>query len=456
MPRVSLHTLGCKLNYAETSLLGKQFADRGFELVEFGEDADVCVINTCSVTERANRECRQLIRRTLRTSRKPFVVVTGCYAQLEPEEVASIEGVDVVLGAKEKFNLIHYIEPEKKRTPSVFVSAIDAVDNFGVGYSTNATERTRAFLKVQDGCDYNCSFCTIPLARGASRSQSIEACVDQAHLLVSQDYKEIVLTGVNVGDYGKKNATNLLALLRKLVKVDGLERIRISSIEPNLLTQDILDFVASEKKMANHFHIPLQSGSDDVLRKMRRRYNRDSYGDLIHRIKQQIPDCGIGADVIVGFPGETDAHFEETQAFLTELPVSYLHVFTYSERPNTPAREFTNSVEPRVRFKRSEQLRLLSQKKREAFHRSMIGKVVSVLMEGDVENGMRLGFSENYIRVALPAEETIENTFVDVRLEPSMVSGSPILSPASGVNKDMPAGDMQRDPLLRSELTEVQ
>ncbi|MEO8168766.1 MAG: radical SAM protein, partial [bacterium] len=241
MPRVALHTLGCKLNYAETSMLGKQFADRGFEIVAFGEQADVCVINTCSVTERADRECRQLIRRAMGTSENPLVVVTGCYAQLEPEEVASINGVDLVLGAKEKFNLFDYITPssiEKNRNPRVHVSEIDTVDNFGVGYSTSATDRTRAFLKVQDGCDYNCSFCTIPLARGASRSQSIESCLEQAELLVSQGYKEIVLTGVNVGDYGKKDGANLHALLGRLVKVNGLERIRISSIEPNLLTQE--------------------------------------------------------------------------------------------------------------------------------------------------------------------------------------------------------------------------
>ncbi len=496
MPRVSLHTLGCKLNYAETSMLGKQFTDRGFEIVKFGEDSDVCVINTCSVTERADRECRQLIRRALRTSRDPFVIVTGCYAQLAPEEVASIEGVDVVLGAKEKFNLVNYIETEKKRTPSVFVSDIATVDDFGVGYSTSATDRTRAFLKVQDGCDYNCSFCTIPLARGASRSQSIEACVGQANTLVTQGYKEIVLTGVNVGDYGKKNGTDLLALLRELVKVDRLERIRISSIEPNLLTQEILDFVASEKKMANHFHIPLQSGSDEILRGMRRRYNTTYYHDLIHRIRKQLSDCGIGVDVIVGFPGETEEHFEETQLFLTELPVSYLHVFTYSERPNTPAAEFVrkpsaprrvdlrsrresstdgsstdgsahglveghrrlvetphggNAVEPRIRFKRNEMLRILSQKKKDAFYRSMIGKTVSVLMEGDVEDGMRFGFSENYVRVGLSADETAENTFVEIVIEPHMPSGLSMLSAA----KHLSASEIHRGPSLRSGLGET-
>ncbi|MBI5473618.1 MAG: tRNA (N(6)-L-threonylcarbamoyladenosine(37)-C(2))-methylthiotransferase MtaB [Ignavibacteriae bacterium] len=418
MPRVSLHTLGCKLNYAETSMLGKQFADRGFQIVDLGEPADVCVINTCSVTGRADRECRQIIRRALRTSDNPLVVVTGCYAQLEPEEVASIHGVDVVLGAKEKFNLFDHLGSlEKRLTPHIVVSDIETVDNFGIAYSTDATDRTRAFLKVQDGCDYNCSFCTIPLARGSSRSQSIAACVEQARTLVSQGYQEIVLTGVNVGDYGKNADTNLLSLVRELVHVDGLMRIRISSIEPNLLTQEIVDFVAAESKMARHFHIPLQSGSDEILRGMRRRYQRKLFADLIHSLRQQIPDCGIGVDVIVGFPGETDEHFEETQLFLTELPVSYLHVFTYSERPNTPAVGFGKVIEPKLRFKRNEMLRILSQKKKHAFYESMIGKTETVLMEGDVEGGMRFGFTDNYVRVGLPADETRENSFVLAKVD---------------------------------------
>jgi threonylcarbamoyladenosine tRNA methylthiotransferase MtaB len=417
MKKVSLHTLGCKLNYAETSMLGKQFVDRGFQVVEFGEQADVCVINTCSVTERADRECRQIIRRAMRTSVNPFIVVTGCYAQLEPEEVASIAGVDVVLGAKEKFNILEHVKfdsgsLEKNLYPHVFVSEISSVDNFGIGYSTSSTDRTRAFLKVQDGCDYNCSFCTIPLARGASRSQSIAACIQQANALVEQGYKEIVLTGVNVGDYGKNDGSNLLGLLQQLVTVQGLERIRISSIEPNLLTQEILDFVTAEKKMANHFHIPLQSGSDEILKGMRRRYNLSHYQDLIHRIRKQIPDCGIGVDVIVGFPGESDAHFEETQMFLTELPVSYLHVFTYSERPHTPAIHLGKHVEPRIRFERNKKLRLLSEKKKYAFSQGMVGKIVDVLMEGDVKDGMRYGFSENYVRVALPANSSEENAII--------------------------------------------
>jgi len=417
MKRIALHTLGCKLNYAESSMLGKQFADRGFEVVDFDEPADVYVINTCSVTERADRECRQIIRRALRRAGNPFVIVTGCYAQLEPEEVASIEGVDVVLGAKEKFQLFDYIGSfEKKLYPNVFVSDIEGVDNFGIAYSTSATDRTRAFLKVQDGCDYNCSFCTIPLARGASRSQSVEACVAQARTLVQQGYKEIVLTGVNVGDYGKKNGTNLLALLQELIRIDGLERLRISSIEPNLLSDEILELVASEKKLCKHFHIPLQSGSDEILRLMRRRYTTKHYRELISRIRHRIPECGIGVDVIVGFPGETDKHFDDTHVFLAELPVSYLHVFTYSERPNTPAAAFAHPVEPKVRFKRNKELRLLSRRKKLAFYRSMLGRRVDVLMEGEVEDGMRFGFTDNYIRVALPADATSENEIVEAEL----------------------------------------
>jgi threonylcarbamoyladenosine tRNA methylthiotransferase MtaB len=271
-------------------------------------------------------------------------------------------------------------------------------------------------LKVQDGCDYSCSFCTIPLARGASRSQSIEASVQQARVLVSQGYKEIVLTGVNVGDYGKKDGSNLLALVRELVKIENLERLRISSIEPNLLTDELLAFVAAEKKMMNHFHIPLQSGSDEILRLMRRRYTTRYYDDLLHRIKQSIPDCGIGVDVIVGFPGETDRHFEETERFLLEIPASYLHVFTYSERPNTPASSFGKTVEPRIRFKRSEMLRMLSRKKKQAFAQTMIGRSASVLMEGEVEDGLRFGFSENYVRIGVPADDADENAIVETEV----------------------------------------
>lgn len=398
--------------------------------MEFGEPADVCVINTCSVTERADRECRQVIRRALRSSVQPLVVVTGCYAQLEPEEVASIEGVDVVLGAREKFNLFAYLGTlEKKPHPCVYVSDIGDVDNFGPAHSTHAGERTRAFLKIQDGCDFNCTFCTIPLARGTSRSQPIADCVHQAMELVSQEYKEIVLTGVNVGDFGRKSGTNLLSLLRELVKVHGLERIRISSIEPNLLTREIIEFVAASAKMCDHFHIPLQSGDDEMLRRMRRRYTTGQYAELIQAIKTRMPECGIGVDVIVGFPGETEEHFETTYRFLEELPVSYLHVFTYSERPNTPAASFAGGVEPRVRFARSERLRILGQKKRHAFCSASVGTMRPVLMESDVENGVRFGFTTNYVRVGLPAEATSENSIVDaniVAMHDSKCIGRPV------------------------------
>lgn len=417
MPRVSLHTLGCKLNFAETSALGAQFLRRGFEIVEFGEPADVCVINTCSVTERADRECRQVIRKALRTSPAPYVVVTGCYAQLEPEEIASMPGVDLVIGSKEKFDLFAHADDFRKHScVRVCVSDIETVDNFGPAYSTTTADRTRAFLKVQDGCDYTCSFCTIPLARGASRSQPIDATVAQARMLVSEGFKEIVLTGVNVGDFGRKSGTSLLALLKELVRVEGLARIRISSIEPNLLTDDIIDFVASSDIMCHHFHIPLQSGSDEILGAMRRRYRTGLYEQRIHRVKEAMPDCGIGVDVIVGFPGETERHYEEAYMFLNSLPVSYLHVFTYSERPNTPATVYGNVVEPKVRFKRNEMLRILSAKKRHAFSSSMVGRTERVLFEGDIKSGARFGFTSHYIRVGAPADTVGENEIVPVRI----------------------------------------
>lgn len=412
MRKVALHTLGCKLNFAETSAIGKQFLDRGFEIVESGEDADICVINTCTVTERADRECRQIIRRMLRQGRQPVVVVTGCYAQLQPEEIASIDGVDVVLGTREKFSVFEYLPDAKLPSPQVHVSDIDTVDSFGPAYSSEAANRTRAFLKVQDGCDYTCSFCTIPLARGDSRSQSLPETIDQARSLVARGYREIVLTGVNVGDYGRKDGRSLLELLRALSSVEGLERIRVSSIEPNLLTDALIEFVAATKTMCRHFHIPLQSGCDDVLRVMRRRYTTSGYARLIDRIRRILPDAGIGADVIVGFPGETDEFFRASYEFLTGLDLSYLHVFTYSERTNTPAATLGGRVEPSVRARRSEMLRILSQKKRHAFYRQSLGKPVTVLMESEIADGLRLGFTDTYVRVGLPASHTRENTLV--------------------------------------------
>ena len=417
MARVALHTLGCKLNFAETSSLGGQFLDRGYEVVPFGEPADVVLLNTCSVTERADRECRQLIRRALRKSPEAFVVVTGCYAQLAPEEVASMDGVDLVLGTKEKFSVFEYAQGfRKEAVPRLHVSDVGTADTFGPAMSTTAGDRTRGYLKVQDGCDYHCSFCTIPLARGESRSQPVAECVAQAQELVRRGFKEIILTGVNVGDYGRKDGENLLGLMKSLVHVDGLRRIRISSIEPNLLTPGLLEFVASQEVMCKHFHIPLQSGSEGVLRRMRRRYTAGQYADLIHRVRHRLPGCGIGVDVIVGFPGETAAEFDETYRFLSDLPVSYLHVFTYSERPHTPAAGMDARVIPHDRASRNTMLRMLSERKRMAWCREAVGTHVDVLTESTVDEGLRYGFTDTFLRVGVPADGIPENVLARVKI----------------------------------------
>jgi threonylcarbamoyladenosine tRNA methylthiotransferase MtaB len=417
MARVALHTLGCKLNFAETSSLGGQFLDRGYELVELGEPADVVLLNTCSVTERADRECRQLIRRALRKSPGAFVLVTGCYAQLAPEEVASIEGVDLVLGTKEKFSIFEFAGRfQKGIAPRVCVSEVGTADTFGPALSTVAGDRTRGYLKIQDGCDYHCSFCTIPLARGESRSQSTGESVLQAEQLVRQGFKEIVLTGVNVGDYGRKQGDDLLGLLGRLVTVAGLHRIRISSIEPNLLKTDLLDFIAQHPAICRHFHIPLQSGSDAVLKRMRRRYATKQYADLVNRVKEQFPESGVGADVIVGFPGETAEEFQETYEFLTDLPLSYLHVFTYSERPHTPAAALPEQVAPHERSSRNAMLRMLSERKRMDWCRNMVGRRVSVLTETTIEEGRRYGFTDAFLRVGVDAESALENSLVKVHI----------------------------------------
>jgi len=390
---------------------------RGFDVVEFGDTAEVVVINTCSVTERADRECRQVIRRALRRDPGAVVIVTGCYAQLSPEKVASIEGVDVVLGSREKFMVFETVGTlEKQGTPQVFVEEVAGTTDFGPAMSGQAGDRTRAFLKVQDGCDYSCSYCTIPLARGASRSQAIGATVMQAQSLIRDGFKEIVLTGVNVGDYGRREGSSLLELLRALAPLPGLFRLRLSSIEPNLLTPELLDFVAESRTVCKHFHIPLQSGTDSVLRRMRRRYTTFEYADVIRRVRELLPGCGIGVDVITGFPGETDEEFLSTYHFLNELPVSYFHVFTYSERPNTPAAEAGTPVEPRTRQKRSEMLRTLGQKKRTAFLQGLVGTTAMILTEGTVEDGFRSGFTDCYARVAVSAEEVGENELVRVSL----------------------------------------
>jgi len=417
MLRVAFHTLGCKVNFAETSTISRQFLDRGFEVVGAGDPCDVYVLNTCSVTERADRECRQIIRRVLRHSPHAYVIATGCYAQLQPDEIASIEGVDLLLGAKEKFRVFDFEQNFTKRAlPQLFVSCIDESLEFEPACSGENDGRTRSFLKIQDGCDYGCAFCTIPLARGASRSQSFGAVLQQARVLADRGYKEIVLTGVNVGDFGRMLGTSLLKLLEALDAVDGIERIRISSIEPNLLTTEMVDFIMGSDKICHHFHIPLQSGSDAMLKRMRRRYLTREYWDIVEYIKGRDPDAGIGVDVIVGFPGETDELFDETHLMLADLPISYLHVFTYSERPNTPAAELPGKVEPKVRAERSEMLRILSQKKRHAFSSSFVGRELEVLFETVSANNRVSGFSSNYVRVEAQADDPLSNEIRNVRI----------------------------------------
>jgi threonylcarbamoyladenosine tRNA methylthiotransferase MtaB len=415
MNKVALHTLGCKLNYSETSTIGKQFLSKGFDIVDFKEKADIYVFNTCTVTENAERECRQLVRRALRQNPEAFVIVTGCYAQLRPDEISHIEGVDVVLGSHEKFKLFSLIESfEKKDLACIYVSPVNQSNEFGRAHSSDADSRTRAYFKIQDGCDYVCTFCTIPLARGKSRSMDQDTVIKDFRQLVDEGYKEIILTGVNVGDYGKSLNTNLYDLLQRLISLDGDYRIRISSIEPNLITNDIIKMTAESEKLSNHFHIPLQSGSPDILKLMRRRYTVNKYADVIHTIKETIPDAGIGVDVIVGFPGETEEHFLETYNFLKELPISYLHVFTYSERPDTPAIEYKDNVAVNERRRRNNMLRILSEKKRLEFYQQMNGKTLSVLFEAENYNGYMKGFSSNYVRVIHPYDENVINKLTDV------------------------------------------
>ena len=425
MPRVSFYTLGCKLNYAETSTLQRDFEARRFETVSFGAAADVTVINTCTVTEEADRKCRQTVRRALRANPDAFIIVTGCYAQLQPDVLAAIEGVDAVLGASEKFRLFHLIDEFwKGEATQIAVSCIDEATTFGPAFSSG--ERTRAFLKVQDGCDYGCAFCTIPLARGRSRSQSVAETVRQAHDLAAQGYREIVLSGINIGLYGEDlrgedQGSSLLPLLQALDEIDGIDRYRISSIEPNLLTDDLIDFVAASRRFQPHFHLPLQSGDDYVLGKMRRRYRRGLYAERVAHIKRFMPHAGIGADVIVGFPAEDEARFETTYRFIQDLPLAYLHVFTYSERANTvavnqPERAGGTSVPKAERSQRNRMLRILSEKKRHAFYQAHLGDVRPVLWEEAERSGAMHGFTDNYIKVGRPYEAARVGQIEDVRL----------------------------------------
>ncbi len=420
MPRVSFHTLGCKLNYAETRAIQRDFEDRDYDVVDFGEPAEVTVINTCTVTNTAEAKARKHIRRVLRDHPETFVVVTGCYAQLRPDELAAIDGVDVVLGSHEKFQLFDLINAfSKQEQTQIKVSCIDDTDSFGPAFS--AGERTRAYLKVQDGCDYSCAFCTIPMARGSSRSQSIEASVRQARQLVREGYQEIVLSGINIGLFGEDNGASFFELIQALDDVDGVERYRISSIEPNLLTDEIIEFVAESDTFQPHFHIPLQSGDNDVLGKMRRRYQRDVYASRVAKIKELMPHAGIGCDVIVGFPAEDEARFENSYRFINALDVTYLHVFTYSERPGTaaveqPERMGGDRVPVPERKRRNKMLRVLSKKKEHAFAAAHEDTVREVLWETPQDNGYMYGYTDNYIRVRREADPKREGVIEDIRL----------------------------------------
>jgi threonylcarbamoyladenosine tRNA methylthiotransferase MtaB len=407
-PRVAFHTLGCKLNFAETSEISKSLQAAGYAKVEIDEQPDVLVINTCSVTDQADQKCRNIVRRAIKQNPDVFVAVIGCYAQLKPQEIAQIEGVSIVLGANEKFNLLQHIQKKEEEREKVVVGHIKEVQAFVPSFSSG--DRTRTFLKVQDGCNYFCAFCTIPLARGKSRSADIVTTLEQAKKAVEAGAKEIVLTGVNIGDFGTAHGQSFFQLIQQLDQLEGVERFRISSIEPNLLSNEIIDFVSSSKKFMPHFHIPLQSGDDEILRAMRRRYRTDLYRQRIELIKDKIPHACIGVDVITGFPGETHELFLNTMHFIQSLSVSYLHVFTYSERPNTTALRIDDIVPIQQRQERTQQLRMLSEKLKRQFYLQFDQQNRSVLWEHSKEDGKMSGYTDNYIRVLAPLEKHKLNT----------------------------------------------
>jgi threonylcarbamoyladenosine tRNA methylthiotransferase MtaB len=415
--KVAFYTLGCKLNFSETSTIARLFEDVGFAKVEFEETPDVYVINTCSVTENADKKCKQLVKRAQKVNPEAFIVIVGCYAQLKPEEIAKIQGVDMVLGANEKFNILEHLENKDSKLEKAEVS-FDNIKNtkdFIPSYSFG--DRTRSFLKVQDGCDYFCSFCTIPLARGKSRNASIDETVLQAQKIAQTAVKEVVLTGVNIGDFGQGEGENFFDLVKELDKVEGIDRFRISSIEPNLLSNEIIDFsLKDSNRFVPHFHIPLQSGSDRLLKLMRRKYERSLYAERVAKIKSIRPDACIGVDVIVGFPGETDEDFMDSVNFLKDLDISYLHVFTYSERANTGAPKLGEKVPMEVRRERSKQLHLLSDRKKRQFYTENIGTERTVLFEHEEDEGIMYGFTENYVKVKLPYQQELTNTFQKIRL----------------------------------------
>jgi len=447
MKKVTFYTLGCKLNFSETSSIGRAFEERGYQKTAFEDRPDIFVINTCSVTENADKKCRNVVRQARKISPGAYIVIIGCYAQLKPQEIASIPGVDAVLGASEKFRLLELLDGfEKKEKAVVHACEIEEVNSFFPSWSVQ--DRTRTFLKVQDGCDYSCTFCTIPLARGKSRSGTIEGVLQSAREIADSGVKEIVLTGVNTGDFGIRNGKredSFYDLCLALEKETDIERIRISSIEPNLLTEDIIQLTASSEKFMPHFHIPLQSGSDVLLKSMRRRYNTALYSERTNTINKVIPDACIGVDVIVGFPGETDEEFLKTYHYLNELDISYLHVFTYSERENTVALSLAGSVEAPVRQERSAMLRSLSEKKKRAFYEKHIGKTRPVLFEKDIKEGNMLGFTDNYIRVSIPLVEGLINNIIPVTLEGLTADG---LAKGSTVGVSS-APSTQRKPSIR-------
>ena len=419
--KVAFYTLGCKLNFSETSTIARDFQNEGFERVDFEEIADIYVVNTCSVTENADKQFKQIVKKAMKLNDKAFVAAVGCYAQLKPEELAAVDGVDLVLGATEKFKITDYINDLSKNDMGEIHSCEIEEADFYVG-SYSIGDRTRAFLKVQDGCDYKCTYCTIPLARGISRSDALENVLKNAKEISEQGIKEIVLTGVNIGDYGKgekekkKHEHTFLDLVKALDEVEGIERLRISSIEPNLLKNETIEFVSQSRTFVPHFHIPLQSGSNDILKKMKRRYLREVYTERVAKIREVMPHACIGVDVIVGFPGETDEHFLETYHFLNDLDISYLHVFTYSERDNTEAVEMEGVVPMNVRSKRSKMLRGLSVKKRRAFYESQIGTNRTVLFESENKEGYIHGFTENYVKVKTPWNPELVNTLHEINL----------------------------------------
>jgi threonylcarbamoyladenosine tRNA methylthiotransferase MtaB len=419
--KVAFYTLGCKLNFSETSTIARNFQDEGFDRVDFEEVADIYVINTCSVTENADKQFKQVVKKAMKLNNQAFVAAVGCYAQLKPEELADVDGVDLVLGATEKFKITDYINDLSKNDMGEVHSCEISEADFYVG-SYSIGDRTRAFLKVQDGCDYKCTYCTIPLARGISRSDALENVLRNAEEISRQNIKEIVLTGVNIGDYGKgefgnkKHEHTFLELVQALDQVNGIERLRISSIEPNLLRNETIEFVAQSRTFVPHFHIPLQSGHNDILKKMKRRYMREVYTERVAKIREVMPHACIGVDVIVGFPGETDDHFLETYNYLNALEISYLHVFTYSERDNTEAAYMVGEIPVNVRAKRSKMLRALSVKKRRAFYESQLGTTRTVLFESENREGYITGFTENYVKIKMPWNPELVNTLQEVTL----------------------------------------